>query len=63
MLSEMERVPKKYFRGFETISLVVGRLGGLPWYSAGKQSACNSGDLGLVPELGRSPRGGHGNPL
>ena len=23
--------------------------------SAGKESACNSGDLGLIPELGRSP--------
>ena len=23
-------MPKKYFRGFETISLVVGRLNGLP---------------------------------
>ena len=30
MSSEVERVPKKYFRGFETISLVVGRLNGLP---------------------------------
>ena len=23
----------------------------------------NPGDLGLIPELGRSPGGGHGNPL
>ena len=30
---------------------------------AGKESACNAGDLGLIPELGRSPGGGHGNPL
>ena len=22
---------------------------------AGKESACNAGDLGLIPELGRSP--------
>ena len=29
----------------------------------GKESACNAGDLGLIPELGRSPGGGHGNPL
>ena len=27
------------------------------------QSACNAGDLGLIPGLGRSPGGGHGNPL
>jgi len=31
--------------------------------SAGKESACNAGDLGSVPGLGRSPGGGHGNPL
>ena len=23
---------------------------------------CNVGDLGYIPELGRSPGGGHGNP-
>ena len=28
-----------------------------------KGSACNAGDLGSVPGLGRSPGGGHGNPL
>ena len=26
-----------------------------PGGSAGKESACNVGDLGLIPELGRSP--------
>ena len=26
-------------------------------------SACNAGDLGSTSELGRSPGGGHGNPL
>ena len=31
--------------------------------SDGKESACNAGDLGSVPGLGRSPEGGHGNPL
>ena len=31
--------------------------------SEGNESACNAGDLGLIPGLGRSPRGGHGNPL
>ena len=25
--------------------------------------ACNAGDLGPILELGRSPGGGHGNPL
>ena len=29
----------------------------------GKESACNAGDVGSIPALGRSPRGGHGIPL
>ena len=31
--------------------------------SDGKESACNAGDLDSIPRLGRSPEGGHGNPL
>ena len=31
--------------------------------SEGKESACNVGDLGLIPGLGRSPGGGNDNPL
>ena len=34
-----------------------------PGGSDGKESACNVRDLGLIPGLGRSPGGGHGNPL
>ena len=29
----------------------------------GKESACNAGDQGLIPELGKSPGEGNGNPL
>ena len=36
---------------------------GFPDVSDGKESACNQGDLGLILGLGRSPGGGHGNPL
>ena len=36
---------------------------GFPGASDSKESAWNEGDLGLNPELGRSPRGEHGNPL
>ena len=36
---------------------------GLPGGSGSKESACNAGDLGMIPGLGRSPGGGHGNPL
>ena len=35
----------------------------LPGGSGGKESACNVGDLGLIPGSGRLPGGGHGNPL
>ena len=31
--------------------------------SAGKESDCNMGDLGLIPGLGRSPGEGKGYPL
>jgi len=36
---------------------------GLPWWLSSKESDCSAGDLGLITELGRSPRGRHGNPL
>ena len=36
---------------------------GFPGGSDGKESACNEGDLRLIPVLGRSPGRGHGNPL
>ena len=36
---------------------------GFPRGSEVKASASNAGDLGSVPGLGRSPGGGHGNPL
>ena len=56
---------KKYFynnlvTGARSVyHLIWGFSGG----SAGKESACNVEDLGLIPGLGRSPGGGHGNPL
>ena len=36
---------------------------GYPCGSAGKESACNAGDLGSIPGLGRSPGEGKGYPL
>ena len=36
---------------------------GLPGGSDAKESACNAGDLGLIPGLGRSPRKGEGYSL
>jgi len=31
--------------------------------SDSKESACNARNLGSIPDLGRFPGGGHGNPL
>ena len=45
-----DRLPTPVFLGF---------AGG----SAGKESACNAGDLGSIPALGRSPGEGKGYPL
>ena len=47
---ELTLKPCKHFMGF-------------PGGSDGKESTCNEGDLGLIPGLGRSPGGWHGNPL
>ena len=38
-------------------------LRGFPGSPDGKELACNAGDLGSVPELGRSPGERNGNPL
>ena len=38
---------------------MLGFLGG----SVGKESACNEGDLGSIPGLGRTPGEGKGYPL
>ena len=49
-LLEKDRLPTAGFLGF-------------PGGSAGKESACNAGDLGSIPGLGRSPGEGKGHPL
>ena len=36
---------------------------GFPHSLASKESACNAGDLGSIPRLGRSPGEENGNPL
>ena len=44
---------------FTSVIRNMGFHGGL----GGKESTCNVGDLGLIPELGRSPGEGNGKPL
>ena len=43
--------------------LVPQIAGGFPGGSEGKESFCNTGDLGWIPGLGRSPGEGNGKPL
>ena len=45
----------------ENIKINLGNT--LPGGLDSEESACNAGDLGLFPGLGRCPGGGHGNPL
>ena len=47
--------------GFISRSLKIER--GFPHSSVGKESACNTGDPGLIPGSGRSPGEGKDNPL
>ena len=47
----------------ETGRKTFGVYFGIPGGSDGKESTCNAEDLGSIPGLGRSPGGGHGNPL
>ena len=49
-------VPPKCVLGFQNEL-------GFPHSSAGKESACSAGDPDSIPGWGRSPGGGHGNPL
>ena len=46
-----------------TTKLALALVQGFPCGSADKGSTCHAGDLGSIPGLGRSPGGGHGNPL
>ena len=52
----------------ELLEALCGQLAkfeGFLWWFSGKEFACNagdSGDMGSIPGLGRSPGGGNGNP-
>ena len=41
----------------------MGKFMGFPCGLVGKESACNAGDPGSIPGLGRSPGEGKGYPL
>ena len=46
-----------------SIICLLSAYSGFPGGSVGKESACNTGDLDMIPELGRSSGEGNGNPL
>ena len=55
IISFMEPREKRIFLLLRPISFPGG--------SDGKESACNAGDMGLIPWSGRSPGEGNGNPI
>ena len=65
-LPAMQETPVRFLgrevpleKGQTTHSVFLGFPGG----SDGRESACNVGHLDLISGFGRSPGGGHGNPL
>ena len=45
-----------------TLTMEIIRVG-LPWWLRVKESACNVGDLSLIPGSGRCPGEGNGTPF
>ena len=55
--------PYAVFLEFQELPYPTPVFLGFPGGSAGKESTCNSRDLGSIPGLERSPGEGNGNPL
>ena len=49
--------------GRHALTLSHRKVKGFPRGSDSKESACNAGEVGLIPGQGRVPGGGNGNPL
>ena len=56
-------IPKDYVFVYVIYASYLCRPLGFPGGSAGKESACNAGDLGSIPWSGRSPGEGRGSAL
>ena len=54
---------KTHFMQLKLVYLKLDSNMGFPGGSDSKESACNAGDPGSIPGLGRSPGEGNGNPL
>ena len=59
----MSNLTTYVIRTIEQVLYFILVAQGFPGDSDGKASACNAGDLGLIPGLGSSPGEGNGNPL
>ena len=55
----MQETPVQFLGQEDPTPVFLGFLGG----TDNKESAYNVGDLGSIPGFGRSPGGGHDNPL
>ena len=54
--------PLKIFSSTTVVDTRMLSIWGLPWWPSGKEPACSAGDMGSIPESGRSPgegRSGH----
>ena len=63
--SQTDSIISSNFVNFFSLLLIAFNtiIRGFPGGSEIKASACNAGDLGLIPGTGRSPGEGNGNPL
>ena len=52
--------PEWHIQAFQQGTILIR---GLPRGLDSKEPSCNAGDIGLIPELGRSPAEGNDNPL
>ena len=67
-LKELKELFKSSRTVFQSDCLILHsqkcmRISGIPGGSDGKESACNAGDLGSIPWLGKYPGKGKGYPL
>ena len=60
-VSSLQKHPKMVFASLN--KYILERFMGFPGGSVIKNPPAHAGDMCLIPGLGRSPGGGHGNPL
>ena len=62
-IAKINKTKSCFFEKINKIGKPLARLPCFPGSSDGKASACNAGDPGSIPGLGRSPGEGNGNPF